>query len=102
MKAAHSQSLIQSVVLQRNSFDLKVKCKDANMIICGVRVELGKQSIDKSATYIQVFGRRKPVINSVSRSASLMLDGDFSMKLKPLTKFLIKTTCPLENGNTLF
>lgn len=42
-------------------FQLEIVNNDLTNVICGLRIELGKRSVDKSPTYFEIFGRRQMV-----------------------------------------
>lgn len=44
-----------------NGFQIDITSNDESSLICGVRIELGKHSVQKAPTYFEVFGRRQMV-----------------------------------------
>ena len=38
-----------------------VRNRDLGFAVCGLRIELGKQSIERSPSFIEVFGRKREV-----------------------------------------
>lgn len=63
-----------------SGFSIDIINNDANMVICGVQVQLGSQEISKSPSSIEIFGRNIPINPQTSRWYDIPLSREESLQ----------------------